>query len=222
MRIFLAICFFAAGNLLSCNRNIDMSQTIKQPIITVEQLHAQINELTAGYHARKEYFDESGILLSGDKVAWRADVTPLNTHEFASTGGDFVHYSILVIDSILQPVVMTVPMNSGGVQNLILSETLPEFLGLGYEHGWFPLEQIVYEVSGHRGESIFDYYAEEFSVPEEDIESMAHQLRERLKFNRVPLQKKRLLELNRKYLSKLKFGEAYKADFEAIQKLLSE
>jgi hypothetical protein len=221
-RIFIALHFLASLALISCNGNHTKTgnQTETQPMITVKQLHEQINELTAGYEARKEYFDESGVLVSENQEAWKSDETPLNTTVFAHTGGDFVHYSILIIDSTLRPVVMTIPINSGGVQNLILSETLAEFLGLGYEHGWFPLEQIVYQSTGHCEESIFDYYAEEFHEKEEDVEIMAHQLRKRLKFARVPLRRERLLELNRKYLSQLKFKNAQAADFEEIQKLL--
>ena len=71
--------------------------------------------------------------------------TPLNCRDFASTGGDGVHFSLLVRDDSItdsSPVVMTLPANCG--QSLIVGDSLRDFLCLGIRYGYFCLEQLAY------------------------------------------------------------------------------
>jgi len=80
--------------------------------------------------------------------------TPSNVVSFARTGGDDVHFSLLRIGggiSDASPVVMTVPM--GGEEdvrdlNIVLGESLKEFLCLGCVHGYSSLEQLLYSRAG--------------------------------------------------------------------------
>lgn len=71
---------------------------------------------------------------------------PQNSLAFATTGGDGVHFSLVAMDNtatVSWPVMMTVPMNFGA-ENLIVGADLREFLGLGLRHGYFELEQLLY------------------------------------------------------------------------------
>ena len=74
-----------------------------------------------------------------------SDYTPLNCRTFADTGGDGVHFSLLVLDNLIcnsSPVVLTVP--PAGV-SLVVGEDLFDFLCLGAHRGYFALEQLAYE-----------------------------------------------------------------------------
>lgn len=74
--------------------------------------------------------------------------TPLNSSTFANTGGDGVHYGLLHVEGEVKdncPVVMTVPMAG---EDVIVGADLHEFLCLGCELGYFPLEQLVYDRDG--------------------------------------------------------------------------
>lgn len=72
------------------------------------------------------------------------ECTPTNTLSFARTGGDGVHFSLLDArdETADGPVVMTVPMMDA---NLVVAETVAEFLGIGCRTGWFELEQLAYD-----------------------------------------------------------------------------
>src|SRR5687768_2088705 len=62
----------------------------------------------------------------------RYESTPKNSVTFATMGGDGVHFGVVTTDiqrTGIQPVVMTVPMVS---KNVVLADTLDEFLGLGF------------------------------------------------------------------------------------------
>lgn len=71
--------------------------------------------------------------------------TPANCQTFASTGGNGVHFSFLLLegkDEQNAPVVVTVPA-AGGL-NFIVGDNLHDFLCLGYYRGYFALEQLAY------------------------------------------------------------------------------
>lgn len=72
------------------------------------------------------------------------DCTPANCLTFASTGGDGVHFSIIETLGTRSPVVMTVPMNFSE-ENLIIADSIYEFLCLGCKYGYFALEGLVYD-----------------------------------------------------------------------------
>lgn len=73
--------------------------------------------------------------------------TPKNSLTFASTGGDGVHFGVLV-DSAgvvpdVAPIVMTVPMMFDR-PNVIVGGSFHEFLRLGATCGYFCLEDLAY------------------------------------------------------------------------------
>jgi len=86
-------------------------------------------------------------LLFWDEIYYY-DSTPKNVIPFAATGGDGVHYSLLVRQGVCEldwPVVMTVPVGAGKLDNWILGENLLDFLHLGCHIGYFGLEGLAYE-----------------------------------------------------------------------------
>lgn len=91
-------------------------------------------------------FDHCGLILCEEEGPWHYTASPLNSDTFATTGGDGVHSSFLVLpgrDPSQFPIVMAVPMND--LCNVIVGENLIEFLCLGCRTGYFCLEQLVYE-----------------------------------------------------------------------------
>jgi len=72
--------------------------------------------------------------------------TPLNCWTFAPTGGDGVHFSLLALDRSVNersPVVMTSP-TVFHAPNLIVGESLFDFLCLGTHRGYFSLMGLAY------------------------------------------------------------------------------
>jgi hypothetical protein len=93
-------------------------------------------------------FESIGLFLTAPPHHGGYFCTPVNSLEFASTGGDGVHYSLLAIEgaySDVSPVIMTVPMSMCDTPNLVVGENLKEFLALGCRFGYFCLEQLVYD-----------------------------------------------------------------------------
>ena len=94
----------------------------------------------------RSVFEGIGLNLEPPVAPWQYYCTPKNVRTFASTGRDGVHYSLLnswrtgpqLLDS---PVVMTVPMNFAN-NNIIVGETLHEFLCLGCRVGYAGLESL--------------------------------------------------------------------------------
>ena len=85
-------------------------------------------------------FGNIGLRLEPPKSPWQYYCTPRNVRTFASTGRDGVHYSLLACQELTySPVVMTVPMNFDN-NNMIVGETLHEFLCLGSRVGYAALE----------------------------------------------------------------------------------
>jgi hypothetical protein len=72
------------------------------------------------------------------------DSSPPGYLSFASTGGDGTHFNIPAA-GVAGPVVMTVPM-AFEEPNMIVGETLTEFLSLGCVYGYFALEQLAYNL----------------------------------------------------------------------------
>lgn len=92
--------------------------------------------------------DSFGLLLCEELHRWPYDETPRNSLTFASTGGDGVHYGLLVDRAAPgndSPVVMTVPM--ADEPNRIVGSNLRDFLGLGLTSGYFVLEQLQYDLA---------------------------------------------------------------------------
>ena len=86
-----------------------------------------------------DLFEEIGMFIHSSLSRWDYFCTPINSMTFASTGGDGVHYGFLNLEnSSLKPVVMTIPMADS--KNIIVGESLHEFMRLGSRYGYFALE----------------------------------------------------------------------------------
>src|SRR5688500_1004029 len=91
-------------------------------------------------------FDPCGLILQEPPRPSYYWCTPKSAVTFAITGGDGVHYSHLCLPDIApnrEPIVMTMPANDQ--LNYVVAEGFNEFLGLGFNVGWFALEQISYQ-----------------------------------------------------------------------------
>ncbi len=97
------------------------------------------------------------------------DCTPSNCLTFASTGGDGVHFSIIETLGARSPVVMTVPMNFGE-ENLVIADSIYEFLCLGCKYGYFALEGLVYDVE-ETAQEIEESNAQTYSDLEDEKEA---------------------------------------------------
>ncbi len=102
-------------------------------------------------------FDPIGLLLVNPLEHSDDPRTPSNALTFAATGGDGVHFSLVLREdrpAVDSPVVMTVPF---GAASIILGADLDEFLGLGMFRGFFRMEYLASEP---------EKYAEDYSVNE--------------------------------------------------------
>jgi hypothetical protein len=180
-------------------------------IIGLEEFRKVVDELATETKIEFSslYFDYAGIIPVNDK-SFRYDCSPINTEEFARTGGDGVHYSVLEISQKIQPIVMTVPMNFGDSMreiNWIVAENLNEFLSIGYYNGWFPIEQLCYDNNW-----VIDFYSKEDM--EENYQQGADiqfvkKLRSKLEYDFIPLNNERLSELADNYFQYLKFNPEF-------------
>ena len=163
-------------------------------------------------------FDPIGLMLIRPLAKKYYSSTPINSLSFAQTGGNGVHFSLVLLSGNVSedsPVVMTVPMNYGKV-NLIVGETLIEFLSLGERLGYFFLEQLVY----NEAETIEwllnprEFISKEYGVnpsgsfPPDSFreqERLLSILREGFELKPWSNLKKRLDELQNKFLGMLEF-----------------
>lgn len=94
-------------------------------------------------------FDPIGLLLSLPlEPSIYHSCAPSNVLSFATTRGNGVHFSLLLLDGVVSedsPVVMTVPMAADENTNVIVGENLRDFLALGCRRGYFILEQLAYD-----------------------------------------------------------------------------
>lgn len=148
-----------------------------------------------------DVFYPCGLILEiPPKRAGLYGCTPEKAMTFATTGGDGVHYSYLSSDELppgVVPIVMTVPANFND-ENVVLAESIDEFLGLGYHVGWFSLEQVVYEP-----EEAPDYFAQPDPDDDdyEDKTARLEFLRSELGIKPVALSLKRIAKLTKRYAS---------------------
>jgi len=145
-----------------------------------------------------DLFESMGMFLHDSLSRLDYFCTPINSITFASTGGDGVHYGYLNLEnSTIKPVVMTVPM--ADTHNVILGESLHEFMRLGARYGYFDLEQLVYD----REKTVIEIN-ESFFLEESEMDSL---LRIDLikKFDLAPWRNvtERLKELELKYLPQI-------------------
>jgi hypothetical protein len=114
-------------------------------MLRIQELFALDDLITARWGRQAfRYVDYCGLLPVRPLENGDYECTPTNTLSFARTGGDGVHFSVLNArdETADGPVVMTVPMAEA---NLVVAETLSEFLGIGCQTGWFELEQLAYD-----------------------------------------------------------------------------
>jgi hypothetical protein len=119
-----------------------------------------LQRFDAAHNKRGERLADVGLLLlRPPERAW-CESTPKNSHVFAHTGGDDVHYCLLEVDGKVSdesPVAMVVP-GSRNRPRFIVGDSIHEFLALGCTIGYFFLEQLVYDFDRTLG-YLFDYEA---------------------------------------------------------------
>jgi hypothetical protein len=110
-------------------------------------------------------FEAIGLVLVRPLEHYGYVDTPSNALTFAVTGGEGVHFSLVLLDgqvTAASPVVMTVPC---AFMNFIVGANLDDFLGLGTFRGYFALEYLAYEY-----EAYVDAYSVREPWPEDDEE----------------------------------------------------
>ena len=186
-----------------------------QSSISLEEFRKVVNDTAKSVQEEFPdlFFDYAGMIPNEDE-SFRYDSSPINTEVFAMTGGDGVHYSLLKVSDNVQPIIMTVPMcfgNSMKSYNRIIAENLYEFLGIGFYNGWFFIEQLCYD-----NEKAINFYSNENKEDGYIIEGDTHfvkKLRTKLGYKHVPLNNKRLKELETKHFHKLKFNREFLAKY---------
>ena len=165
----------------------------------LDRIWALADDVAASGKTKTALFGECGLFLQRPLVRYDYFCTPLNTLTFASTGGDGVHYGLLLVDEVAYdqlPIVMTVPMSD--LHNIVVAEDLMEFLGIGYHVGWFCLEQLAYDANW-----TVSYFSKSDSETWLDKEEELRLIREKLSIRYIPLSLNRIKNLNEKYLSLL-------------------
>lgn len=166
----------------------------------LDRLWALADDLAApSGKTNAESFGECGLFLQRPLKRWEYFCTPLNTLTFASTGGDGVHYGMLRFVNVPYdqlPIVMTVPMSDQ--HNIVVAETLKEFLELGYYVGWFSLEQLVYDANW-----AVTYFSQPDSETWLEKEEELRVIRETLQIEYTALSLERIKNLSETYLSLL-------------------
>lgn len=157
-----ALSVFSFVPILGCSRNsqvassdLDEDVMVDEPVdLPIPLLH-RLHEIDDVIESRFPSDYDPGMgqlgLLLRSTLRWGGYwCTPENSLEFASTGGDGVHFSLVQINGSVteeSPVVMTVPANSGGAEhaNAIVGSSLMNFLRFGLIRGYFAMEQLVYQ-----------------------------------------------------------------------------
>jgi hypothetical protein len=145
-----------------------------------------------------------GLILRQEEGRIENDATPLNRDVFAETGGDGVHFGILLLEDRGVddcPIVMTVPMAFERA-NQIVGGSFVEFLALGCRYGYFALEQLAYD----RDETIAEIERGQDELDEDD-ERLLAAIRERFGIDQWPEVRARLDELEAAYRGEIKVGD---------------
>lgn len=138
-------------------------------------------------------------------ILYQPGTTPDKTAAFAHTGGDDVHFSLVEASSGFGDeslVVMTVPMAGDDVDelNVIVGGDLHEFLCLGCMHGFFGLEDLVY----NRQETVDMLSGPPRDQDSEDLAMLEH-FRQELQLTPWKRVAERLDELENQYKCTLTF-----------------
>ncbi len=155
--------------------------------------------------SKTQDLSEIGLALHDKLQRNWYDCTPANCLTFASTGGDGVHFSLIegVGDSspVVMPVVMTVPMNFGQ-ENLVIAESLYEFLCLGCRFGYFGLEQLAYDFD-ETAQEIEDANTQYSDELDEDEISLLQTLSSAFELKPIPNVARYLINVQQKHSAKL-------------------
>jgi hypothetical protein len=142
--------------------------------------------------------------------------TPANSVEFAYTGGEGCHFSFLLSGRELKepcPVVMTCPGAGSCRNNVIVGEDLMEFLCLGLRTGYFVLENLANSAEDFDAQHPFvsEFLERKRLAPWVKPEQAAIVKQMSKRFGLLPLEKSgsRLAELQRRYISKLAYGDEF-------------
>jgi hypothetical protein len=108
--------------------------------VTLDDLAQFVSSLS---ESERNALEDEGFFLSLPARPSGYDATPPGYLMFLSTGGDGVHFSTRSSPRADGPILMTVPMCFDS-PNLIVGESLHEFLSLGCSSGYFTLEQLAY------------------------------------------------------------------------------
>lgn len=147
---------FGCGNVISpTTSDSEMTDAVSEGIeITIPILirMREVGDLIDSRFPPRSFggMGQVGLLLSSKLKNGGYWCTPKNSLEFAGTGGDGVHFSLVEVDGVVSensPVVMSVPANSGdpSVANAIVGDSLINFLRFGLLRGYFAMEQLVYQ-----------------------------------------------------------------------------
>jgi hypothetical protein len=193
-----------------------------QALDRLRKLAIQESEI-AGCHPNQA-FDGMGLNLLDPAKRFGYDVTPLNASTFAHTGGEGVHFSLVHIEGKLtddSPVVMTLPAGFER-KNVILGSNLVEFLCLGCQIGYFPLEQLIYQYSDTIGwikDPTLWHTAAGYTSDDPYLLKEQRLLRIiRDEFSLSPWQEaeERLFDLQIEYLPLLKYDSEYLEDLQSL------
>ena len=148
-----------------------------------------------------DHFDPIGLILCVPPVNGGYWCTPVNSMCFACTGVDGTHFSFLTQGgqyTEASPVILTVPMSDQ--PNVVVGETLREFLALGYHRGYVALDQLVHDPSSAMAELESGLYPSDAS--DEEL-SMLHQLHQEFALRPWPNVRGRLASLRLRFASRL-------------------
>ncbi|SHJ52790.1 hypothetical protein SAMN02745146_3357 [Hymenobacter daecheongensis DSM 21074] len=163
-------------------------------MLRIKEFFALDDLITARWgHQAFRYVDYCGLLPVRPLENGGYECTPTNTLSFARTGGDGVHFSLLDArdETADGPVVMTVPMAEA---NLVVAETLSEFLGIGCQTGWFELEQLAYDAP-----ATLAYYAAAPAPVSAQGQAFLDVVRTELRVAPVALTAERLADLEQRF-----------------------
>ena len=163
--------------------------------ITIEDVWRVADEVAPKLEQDPRYvFGDVGLFLERPLKRWTYFCTPRNSVTFGSTGGDGVHFGFLQLPASphIAPIVMTVPMSDN--RNIVVAESLEEFLNLGCHVGWFSLEQLSYSPS-----KAIQHFSMSDAERSPEEQNLLETLRRALNLRRVPLSSDRLADLRSRY-----------------------
>ncbi len=112
---------------------------------TWDRFQSAANEARRRFPARLvQGFDCLGLIMDRKLVNGGYWCTPINSLQFAATGGEGTHFSFLLDGERIDdntPILATVP-NPAEQCNFVVGDSLFDFLCLGCHRGYFGLEQL--------------------------------------------------------------------------------